>query len=345
VTRLIWKFLSACVICMACGASIAAGSPIPVEQRRSIEQTFLTFPEWYLVHSPAEFATLVADRPSHDFPFIGHVAQLWSSYAAVTTEQVRAKYPANLGYHVMICVIAVSTTVEYTLRWIYENTFGRVSWAASSGKLTDEDRYGATVAQDYVDFIRKEPWYLYDFLSKLKGLWADSPAWNTDLVRSLERRYALTSEYLIKAMYAKMIEAATRSAYEPALMTTKVVVDRKPDSLPNGANITLVHELPDGSAIMDLPRYYNFRVAATQLAQGGSKLKDIAGNNTVILVTVWAPEAIPVQTGSSRVLFEQRLITMPGRKRVALIVPVPELSDFLLHAAQQGLPVEHVYDY
>jgi hypothetical protein len=90
----------------------------------------------------------------------------------------------------MICVIAGSTTLEYALRSAYENTLGRISWATSSGALTAQERYGAQVAQDYVDFIRKQPWYLYDFSSKLAGLWSSTPAWGPDMLRKWERRYA-----------------------------------------------------------------------------------------------------------------------------------------------------------
>lgn len=339
------KLLSAMLLWMACCAAIGAESPVALDQRRGVEQTFLTFPEWYLVHSPAEYATYVAAHPAHDFPFIGHVKQLWSSYARVTEEQMRAHYPMNAGYHAMICVIASSTTAEYGIRWAYENTLGRVSWVASPSGLTEEDRYGAAVAQDYVDFIRKDPWYLYDFYSKLKGLWSTTSGWGPDVIRKWERRYALTTEYGIKAIYGKAIELATRAAYDPALMTTQVVVDHAPANIPAESKSKLVRLLPDGRAVMDLPRYFDFRIAATQLAQSGSKLVDIAGNTSVILVTVWVSDNASYVAAGSRVLFEQALITMPGKKRMAIILPVSTLSTFLLRAPENGLLVEHVYDY
>jgi hypothetical protein len=335
--------LASCLAC--CGAASAAETPVAPDQRRGVEQTFLTFPEWFLVHSPAEYASYVTNHPAHGFPFIGHTGQIWSSYANVTGEQLRNKYPMNFGYHVMICVIATSTTVEYALRWAYENTLGRISWATSNGKLTAEDRYGALVAQDYVDFIRKEPWYLYNFSAKLKGLWHSAPAWGPNMIRKWERRYALTTEYLIKAAYGKLIELATHAAYDPALMTTQVVVDRAPASLPAGSNIKLVHTLAEGRAVMDLPRYYDFRLAATELAKRGSTLQDIAGNTSVILITAWVTDDGLIKAGRHRVLFEQPLITMPGHKRVALVIPVAELSSFLLRASEQDLQIEHVYDY
>lgn len=337
------KWLAALSLCAVSLSAWAQESPIAVDQRRGIEQTFLTFPEWYLVHSPAEYASFVAHDPSHDFPFLGHVQQLWSSYASVTEEQLRAHYDVNPGYHVMIWVIASSTTVEYAIRWAYENTLGRISWALSSHQLSAEDKYAATVAQDYVDFIRKEPWYLYDFPAKLKGLWSSVPAWGPDMVRKWERRYALTTEYSIKAIYAKIIEFATRQTYDPALLTTQVVAVHPPENLPT--NIKLIQRLGNDYAVLEMPRYFEFRIAATRLAEMNCKLVDIAGNTSVILVSAWIENKQNTNANGIRVLFEQPLITMPGYKRVAMVMPVSRLSDFLLSAGQRGWKVEHVYDY
>jgi hypothetical protein len=243
----------------------------------------------------------------------------------------------------MIMVIGGSTTVEYGLRAAYENTVGRISWATSNGELTAEDRYGAQAAQEYVDFIRREPWYLFDFWSRLKGLWATTPSSGPNMIRKWERRYALTTEYAIKAVYGKLIKLATSAAYDTALMNTQVVVDRAPAQLPG--DVKLVRALADGREVLDLPRYYGFRIAATELANAGATLQDIAGNTSVILVTVWLDaDQSPLPAGA-RVLFEQPLLTMPGKKRVALVLPVSGLSSFLRHAEESGVRVEHVYDY
>lgn len=334
-------FLSA-TLCAA-QAATAADSPVPPDQRRSVEQTFLTYPEWFLVHSPAEYAGMVDTRPAHEFPFMRHIGQLWSSYGNVIGEQRRQHYPANPGYHVMIGVIATSTTAEYAIRWGYENTVGRISWATASG-LTPEDRYGAAAAQDYVDFIRKQPWYLFDFRSRLTGLWTELPATGPDMIRKWERRFALTTEYAVKGVYGKLIALATGAAYDPALPTTEVVSDRVPDSLPPGGGIKVVRRLDDGRALLELPRYDAFKDAAGYLAAHGVRLVDIAGNESVILVTVQVERARRFE-GDARVLFEQPMITLADRKRVGLVLPVGALSDFLRTADAEGIAVEHIYDY
>ena len=55
----------------------AAQSPAtPEADRRGEDQTFLTYPEWFLVYSPDEYAHyLAADRAPSRFPYIGHLCQ------------------------------------------------------------------------------------------------------------------------------------------------------------------------------------------------------------------------------------------------------------------------------
>ncbi len=335
------RALVATIAILSGAAACAAESPVPPDQRRSAEQTLLTYPEWFLVFSPAEYAAFTATEPAHRFPFVGHVRQLWEGYAAVTREQLRQGAPANVGYHVMIVVIATSTTVEYALRAAYENTIGRLGWALGGATETDEDRYAARTAQQYVDFIRREPWYLFDFRGRLVGLWTELPAFGPGLARKWERRYALTTEYAIKALYGRMIEYATRAAYTPALMTTDVVVDRAPPALP--PDVRLLRPLDDGRALLELPRYEAFRDAATSLAKDGARLVDVAGNADRILVTVLARDDVAWPAGSS-VLFAQPILTRPGWRREAALVAVGSLSRFLVDAPSANVVVEHVFD-
>ena len=121
----------------------------PPEHRRGEDQTFLTFPEWYLVHSPAELAQYLSlQRAPSAFPFGGHIGQFWQGYREVTHE-TRA-YPFNGGYHLMVSVIGTSTTVEYGLRAAYESTAGRLADASINGRPSAEEQLGACVAQAYV---------------------------------------------------------------------------------------------------------------------------------------------------------------------------------------------------
>jgi hypothetical protein len=226
----------------------------PREHVRGPEQTFLTFPEWFLVFSPAEYAEYVKDRAPTQFPFLGHVGQFWSSYVEVARKA--SAYPMNAGYHVMILVIGVSTTVEYGLRAAYETLIGRVSEASAGGTLTPEDRVGARVAQEYVDFIRVSPWYDFDFVTPLKRLWAE-PAMGEHLLRKWERRYALTTEYVVKAGYGWAIRKATHASYEAPILVTAAVVKGLPEGYA-AKDEQVLERRPDGRALLLIPRYQAF---------------------------------------------------------------------------------------
>ncbi len=327
------------------GEPAAPRSLVPAEHQRTPDQTFLTFPEWYLVYSPAEYATFVKDRNPSDFPFFGHVGQFWQSYRAVHNA-TKDDYPFNFGYHVMIMVIGVSTTFEYALRSAYETTIGRIAELTRRSGATEEDKFGALIAQDYVDFIRIEPWYKYDFLDKVKRLWKETSFWGPSIIRKWERKYALTTEYLIKAAYGWLIKLGAQSSYDEPLPVTAATLDQWPASLTTTLpDLKLLRRHADGSALVTVPRYQAFTTYSQQLAQRGVRFADIAGNASQILISVLLPAGKLPEIPSAKTLFTQPILTEPARQRVAWVVPVVSLSAVLVELAQRGFEVEHVYDY
>ena len=311
--------------------------------RRGEEQTFLTFPEWFLVFSPAEYAAFVRAHNPDEFCFWGHIGQLWSSYAQVIHQTRKRAEPTNWGYHVMIMVIGVSTTIEYTIRSAYEQTVGRISGALAGGR-TAEDAFGAEVAQEYVDFIRVRPWYEFDFTARLKRLWAHTSFFGPHFVRKLERKYALTTEYLVKAVYGKIIEKATHTAYEKPIVTTSVVIGARPacDRVPQ--DVELVTQSGQNETLVTLPRYQGFMAPAAALAACGADFKEIAGNHGVILISALGPLG-RAQPPGTEVMIRQPIITQPGREREVLVVPVSKLASVLRDLTPDGLTLEHIFDY
>ncbi|PYQ26896.1 MAG: hypothetical protein DMF56_22210 [Acidobacteria bacterium] len=289
----------------------------PVKDIRPPDQTFLTYPEWFLVFSPAEYAKFTRDHNPSDFPFIGHTRQFWQGYHAVWTA-TRGKYPFNGGYHVMIMVIGGSTTVEYLMRSLYETVIGRLAESTRRHGFTQEEKLAANVAQEYVDFIRVDPWYEFDFVTPLKRLWTKTDWFGPDLIRKWERKYFLTTEYGVKAIYGWMIKKATKAAYETPILTTVVIDDR--------------------GNVCALPRYEAFMASATALAKQGVGFREIAGNRGNILVTV----IVPMGTNADHVLLRQPILTEAGRERLLIVVPVVQLSQTLRR--YEG-SVEHVFDY
>ncbi|HEY0338460.1 MAG TPA: hypothetical protein VGC70_14045 [Burkholderiales bacterium] len=340
--------LTACLaaLCLFLSAAVGAAGDstlTPPEHRRGTEQTFLTFPEWFLVHSPAEYAAYVHDHVPTQFPFTGHIRQFWQSYRSVY--DATADYPFNAGYHVMIMVIGVSTTIEYALRAAYETLIGRLSATAQTHGMSEEDRFGARVAQDYVDFIRVLPWYEFDFKERLLRLWRETSLWGPDALRKWERKYALTTEYGAKAIYGWLIKKATKAGYDAPLPVTAIVMDRLPLLPADLPDLKVLKTFDDGSALITVPRYEAFMSYATVLARQGSGFIEIAGNRSIILLSALVPRNWEPAPQLGELLFTQTILTRPAQKRVALVVPVASLAATLNNLDKPGVQLEHIYDY
>jgi hypothetical protein len=319
----------------------AADEPLtPREHRRGEDQTYLTFPEWFLVHSPAEYAAFLQRGDPHEFPLLAHVRQLWSSYGSVI--RATRKYAFNGEYHVMINVIAASTTVEYGVKALYENTVGRLAAAVRGDQRTPEDEFAAATAQRYVDFIRDRPWYEFAFVEELKALWR-VPLGGGNPVRKWERRFALSSELIVKAGYGRLIERATRSSFEAPKPVTAIVVEGIDSQAAEAADREILLAVSGGRTLMMIPRYERFTPHAQALARAGARFVEVAGNRNGILLSVLTDRP-SLPAWAQRAVIEQPYLTRPGWRRVAAEVPIARLHEALL-AANDRLLIEHVYDF
>ncbi len=294
----------------------------PKEAVRPADQTFLTFPEWFLVFSPEEQAHYFKQHTATTFPFMSHTAQIWQSYSIVN-DQIKGHFPTNTGYHFMIWVIGTSATVEYSIKSWYEIIFGRIT--DTEQPVTDEDLFNANFTQEYVDFIKDRPWYEFDFKHRLKALWTSTSFFGGNFSRKLERKYLLTSELFVKYVYGKLIGLGTKQVYDIALPTTTVLLNN--DSL------------------LSLPRYDKFADTAISISLKGQSFKEIAGNNSAILLTVLVANDNKIEFENAKTVFILPIASAPFMKRIALAVPVANLSLLLKKLNSYNIKVEHIFDY
>jgi hypothetical protein len=322
------------------------GNPLtPAADIRPPDQTFLTYPEWFLVFGPGEQADFFQNHTATKFPFMSHVYQIWESYAVVY-DVTRGNFKFNTGYHVMIMVIATSSTVEFGLKAIYETMIGRLTDTRANEKLTEEDQFNAKFARDYVDFLATAPWYEFDFKSRLGHLWTDTSLFGPHPLRKLERKYFLTTELAVKTVYGWLIKLGTRSAYDVPKLTTVVVIDHLPSGVKERVpDLNVLKELPDGSAIVSLPRYAPFSTNASTLAANGVGFKEVAGNTSAMLITLLAPRTWDAGSTNFKVIFTQPIPTRPGLNRIALVTPVNLLSPALRQLQESKTTIEHIYDF
>lgn len=312
-------------------------------------QTYLTFPEWFIVYSPDEYAKYLKTHTNNsDFPYFGSIGQTWGNYHDVYAVTKQNGYPTNWGYHLMIGVISSSYSTELAVKGIYENSIGRITEWTAGGKRTPEDNYAAQVAQEYVDFIRVYPWYEFSFMDRFKGLWAQTDPVRSNRIRRWERRGFLSLGYLFKAGYGGIIKLATKAIYGDADAEMMVLTK------PLGAGkyipvdkVKVYREFNDGSKLLILPRYEEFRDAITQLAQQNVSFREIAGNQNILMTLVvpaqWTYQGEGVE--GVKQLFSRPILTHPEQKRIAVNISVPQLDAVIRNLKNQGMSIEHIYDY
>ena len=315
----------------------------PEVHKRWADQTYLTFPEWFLVHAPQEQADYFTHSTSTTFPYTNHIQQLWSSYNTIYWT-IKDTYEFNTWYHVMIMVIWVSSTLEYWGKAMYENVIGRVTNTSTNEEMTQEDIFYARFSNDYVDFINHTPWYEFDFQSRFTSLWSDTSFFWKHFLRKIERKYFISSELLVKSVYAKLIRMGTKASFETPLLETAVVIDSVPDDLEGTLPKIRQLESREDSYLVTLPRYQEFTSYAIALAQLGVEFKEIAGNSGDILLSVLLKDSDQLPS-SSTILFSQTISTKPGIKRLAITTKVPLLSNLLRELNSEQITLEHIYDY
>jgi hypothetical protein len=314
----------------------------PKKHRRAAENTFWVYPEWYLVHSPAEQADYFKTHTATTLSYVTHHEQFWDSYH-VLSEQMEGNFEFNSEYHTMVMVIGVSTSMEYLMKAWYEKVVGRVT--DTKTPVTAEDQFNAAYMQSYVDFIRKEPWFNFNYWQELQNLWTQTSWFGSNMLRKWERKYVLTSEFLFKGAYGQLMKMGSESVFGESLLSTVVLVDKLPEKI--GATATVLELFPDSSALISLPRYAAFIPAIQQLANQQVNVLEVAGNNSAILLSVLSSKEMTLDLPKGQRLFTQTITSKKDEQRIVFVTPIADLCTTLRSLERQGIGVgvEHIYDF
>jgi hypothetical protein len=311
---------------------------------RPEDDTFLSFPEWYIVWSYQEKADFAERHLPSEFPYYEAVRQYWSSYFCIT-RLIEGKYASNVGEQVMLVVIGASFSAEYILKGAYENTIGKLSEWSSGGAPAEEDKFAYRVARQYADSVHVRPFYEFRFAHLVKDLWHDTPLAGNHLLRKWERKLFLTTDYTIEAFYCWVIEKLTHLSYgfEPA-ETFAWVGNAPPALLQQTQHLKIVKSVSTGTLIVDIPRYQEFTTIAQSLATHDVQFIEIAGNSQIAL-SVIAPSSWTYKDTKAHQLFSLTILTNPNSRRIVLACGVSALTP-VLRTIQGGVAtLEHIYDY
>jgi hypothetical protein len=311
---------------------------------RTEDDTFLTYPEWFIVWSYQEKADYQQNHLPSTFPFFGSIAQYWRGYCC-SYRVVRGRYPFNMGDHLMLAVIGSSFSLEYGIKGVYEETIGRFTEWTSGNHPIEEDIYAYQVAREYADFVHIRPFYEFPFFHSFAGLWKNTHLWGAHPLRKWERKLWLTIDYGVEGLYCGLIQKASHSVYGVEDDQTYAWIENAPDSIfAENPRVQKVKDVGPQAAIVKIPRYQEFTDIVERLSKQGVRFVQIAGNAQVLLTAVVPPDWANV-VPEAELLFETTLVTEPARKRVALRSPVSSLHTVLNTLADKGVKVEHVYDF
>lgn len=312
------------------------------QHRRDEINSYLTYPEWSIVHAYEELAAVTRRSSECDYAYFGAIRRYWSSLCSIT-ELASSRGSISNEYRIMLHVIGLSFAAEMGVKGLYEKTIGRVTALFRGSRKTPEDMFALNVADEYAAFLRQTPWYEYPFASRLGQFWAQTSLIGGNPLRKIERRIALSLEWSAKSLYAQLIGLGAASM-PAALRIRSVVADLDVGDIAADPRITLVQRHAQGASIIETDRYRTLTEVLSGLAKRGRNLQEIAGN-TSILITILAPVEEPVVLKDATIVFQVPVQGRPGWHRVALDVKVPQLLALMRHIEGGKLTLEHVYDY
>jgi hypothetical protein len=311
--------------------------------RRPLDNTYFTFPEWYIVYSFEDFGRFLDHSSESQFGYLRHILGFWRSFCTIN----RAMPPAaesRFDVKMMIYVIGISYSTEYAIKGLYENTIGRAFEWIRGDRLTPQDEYARAVLQDYAAFLYTVPWFKYPFREKLDGLEAISASTPSRL-RSWERGFALGTEYFLKIGYAHAIQSALDASNDDEPRDIMfVVATLPPDVLAAEPRITPVRTLSPEWQLVQAPRYKALTQILSKLLDSGHRLAEIAGNHD-ILITVIAPKDARLDIADTTELFSLDLDAKPGFRRAGLKARIDRLVEIKRALTAKDVRLEHFYDY
>jgi len=324
----------------------AASPDIGEKNRRSEEDAYYSYPEWYIVWSYEARAQYLPTNLPSGFPYFASIGQYWRSYCFICG-LTQSRHQFNFGDHLSSFVLGGSFALEYSIRGAYEQTIGRLSEWTSSHELVEEDAYAARVAREYADFVYIRPFYEFHFAHTLKEFWKETPLWGKHPIRKWERKFILSIDYGLEALYAWVLEKASNLTYGVESADTYTWIENAPETLfQEFPRIKAVKEVSSHSYVVAIPRYQEFTDLAVKLAQCDVHFAEIAGNGEIML-TIVAPKKwrydLPATDGT--LLFTENFLTQPDLERIALECPVRSLHAVLIDLASRGAKIEHIYDY
>ena len=305
---------------------------LPEAYHRPETRTFMTYPEWHIVHAYEDYAQVIAKGDPHEFGYVSSIKGFWSSLCSLA-KKAPAHGEIDGSTKSMVYTIGVSFTAELLLKAAYEETIGRLFASLRGDTRTPLDDLSAHQARAYAAFLQQVPWYKWPFRVDVAALNGSA----SQALRDTERKVALGLEYRAKAAYAGAIEQAVASTGVDQLTLQMIVAGSDINALAAYDGVTVVGKSEAG-VIIETPRYRALTHLLAEMAVDGFDFVEIAGNDD-ILFTVLSDK--PVQVDA---FFNFRRQGFSDYRHLVLL-KVSDLAVRLRTLYGSPLTLEHIHDY
>jgi FAD/FMN-containing dehydrogenase len=320
----------------------------PIYTSRNLEQTFLTLPEWYMVYSYTDLADFLKKGQSQkDFDFISSIKNFWE-YSYIAKNESKS-LPYNFGYNAMVYTIGSSFTIEYGIKYIYENTVGSFT-DFINGHNTEADKFIAQSWDNFAKLTYTNPWYEYHYFQDIKNIWAQTSFFERGFIRSIERKISFTISYFVKAIYAKILGSFSHLTFgieENKTLSIVKVLDKS--ILENTDKVKILEDLGENVYLIETERYKAFSDKFLELVEKGVIFIEIMNHDTVALSYISENETEPfIYDENVEVLYKNKLsgnIQNESKSRVILKVKVAKLNEVINILKNKNDKFEMIYDY
>ena len=313
---------------------------------RAQGDSFLTFPEWYIVHAYADLAGVTERSSESGFDYLASIRGFWTSLCRAT-RQASNSGPASADQKMTNYIIGFSFTAEMGLMGGYERTLGALTESTTGGEKTAEDAYNVALLKEYAAFLYQVPWYRFPFGDKLRTFWHETSF--VPSIRSVERRASLSLQYAARSAYAAVI--GYMASYDPAVLTLRSVVGGLAAAdLQKISGVKVIREVTGSTGtrgvLVETARYAAFDGFVRELARHpGATLLEIAGNHRILVTIVGPEDQVKLAVSGGMTIFQLPIQSAPGSKRLGIDTPVRSLVENVRRFEAAGCRFEHAYDY
>ena len=208
--------------------------------------------------------------------------------------------------------------------------------------LSDEEKIINEAHRAYSNFIYHTAWYEFDFLPWIERVWSVSDTSNSSSLRKWERTILFSTEFLIKAGYAQLLESGEQMMEGEEVNDIYVLIDGKSE-VSTQKHLKVIHN-DETQKLIAIRRWGPFTETMLKLSDENILINKIGYNDKICVSTI-SQKDTEVDFKYSTFLFDSRIVTNNNLKRRVYLVSVNNLLPFIQYLKHSEIEVEHVYDY